>query len=557
MTACIGGIQFLTHVHNLSLVYLLIVLWLAATFGRGPAVAASCLSFVAYDYFFIPPLHRLTIDDPAEWISLLALLATSLVLGQVTAAAQARAHDAMESQHRTETLYGLSQLIVSATDRDALAKALAARVVDVFSPAGVRACVIAVSEPDGRPVTKAVAPAAGVLTAALDEGTPKGLADGERQEVAPPGEARALARPAADEPYALEWVLLRSNRRVVGVLGIAGNPAIRQLVMRAAAQADPRQEGSAEAHQQTLFAAFCDQIALALDHMALRREAIHVEALRESDRLKNALLGSVTHDLRTPLASIQAAAGSLLDANVQWSDEDRRAFVETIETSAERLSRLVSNLLDLSRLEAGVAVPQKRWYPIGDVISIVLDRLEVAHRLQGRRVEVEMPDDVPLIPLDHAQIEQVFTNLVENALKYSPEGSPIRVQVGVAGERGELEVRVSDQGIGIPESELTAIFGKFYRVQHVHLPWAAGRFPPGTGLGLAICADIVKAHGGRIWAESEVGKGATFIFTLPIPAEQPHSELPATGAAPSDQPVVPGRAQVPAVPYGTEERPKS
>lgn len=251
-------------------------------------------------------------------------------------------------------------------------------------------------------------------------------------------------------------------------------------------------------------------------------------ALRESDRLKNALLGSVTHDLRTPLASIQAATSSLLDTDITWSETDRHEFLETIDISTERLNRLVSNLLDLSRLEAGTAMPEKQWSHIDDVIATVLDRLDLAGRTQGREIAVDVPDELPLVPMDHAQIEQVLTNLLENALKYSPAESPIRVLVRILGAPPtELEVRVVDQGIGIPANELRAIFDKFYRVQHVYLPWASTRPPTGTGLGLAICAGIIREHGGRIWAESQPGKGATFIFTLPIPHDAPSSvELP-------------------------------
>jgi two-component system sensor histidine kinase KdpD len=278
--------------------------------------------------------------------------------------------------------------------------------------------------------------------------------------------------------------------------------------------------------QAALFAAFRSQIALALERLALQQQAIHSEALRESDRLKDALLSSITHDLRTPLASIQAAAGSLLEPDMNWSEADRREFLETIETSADRLNRLVGNILDLSRLEAGVALPEKRWYPLGDVIATVLDRLDLAGRTAGRHIDVDLPDDLPLVPMDHAQMEQVLTNLIENALKYSPDESVICLQARVTHSGSELEVRVSDQGIGIPPNELQAIFTKFYRVQHVRLPWASTRPPAGTGLGLAICAAIIEAHGGRIWAESELGHGSTFIFTLPIPSDRPSGELP-------------------------------
>ncbi|HLJ80707.1 MAG TPA: ATP-binding protein, partial [Ktedonobacterales bacterium] len=274
-----------------------------------------------------------------------------------------------------------------------------------------------------------------------------------------------------------------------------------------------------------LFAAFCDQIALALERTTLQRQAINAEILQESDRLKNALLGSVTHDLRTPLASIKAAASSLLQPEITWSDVSRRELLTAIDTGADRLNRLVSNLLDLSRLEAGVAAPMKDWYLIGDVIATVLDQLDLTGQTVDHRVVVDMSPDVPLVPMDYGQIEQVLTNLVENALKYSPAGSEICIQARTLAS-AELEVCVTDAGIGIPANELDAVFDKFYRVQHVRLPWATERPPIGTGLGLAICRNIIQAHGGRIWAESRPGKGSTFIFTLPIPADGPHGGLP-------------------------------
>ena len=217
--------------------------------------------------------------------------------------------------------------------------------------------------------------------------------------------------------------------------------------------------------QSALLAACCDQIALAIDRATLQQQAIHAEALYESNQLKDVFLGSVTHDLRTPLASIKAAATSLLDAEVGWSESERREFLESIDESADRLNRLVGNLLDLSRQEAGVATPEKDWHLIGDVIATVLDRLELAGQMRGRAVQVDVAEDIPLAPMDHTQIEQVLTNLLENALKYSPADRPIRITAALTAEPSrELEVRVIDQGVGIPVPELHAIFDKFYRV---------------------------------------------------------------------------------------------
>jgi two-component system, OmpR family, sensor histidine kinase KdpD len=567
------------RVENISLIYLLVVLWLAASYGRGPAIAASILAFLAYDFFFIPPVHVLTVNDPSEWFSLFALLATSLVIGQLTAVVQTRAREALQSrreaidsERRTAILYALAQTIASTPDFEALLQLCVDRIVGVFKSAGIIACSLIVPDTHGWPVTRAVSPSSGPGSEALDLKIPERAAQAVYvlQHGSPVGglDRHQLSEGGTGtQPSLVYYLPLRSSQRIVGVMGIAGTSAIRQLRNQHVSAATgsthatasqvtgtsstrnnnpvssdptPAPASGREAYQPlqeiALFTAFCDQIALAIDRFALQQQAIHAEALRESDQLKNALLGSVTHDLRTPLAAIQASVGSLLESDVTWSEAERREFFETIESSADRLSRLVNNLLDLSRLEAGVAEPEKQWYPIENVIATVLDRLDLAGRTREYHIEVQAPDDLPLVPVDHAQIEQVLTNLVENALKYSPSGSTIRIQAEALGTPpSELEVRVADQGIGIASNELQAIFDKFYRVQQVRLPWANNRPPSGTGLGLAICAAIISEHGGRIWAESQPGKGSTFIFTLPIPEIPPSAPLPELpGLPPAD-----------------------
>jgi two-component system sensor histidine kinase KdpD len=531
-SGCIALINRFVHISNVSLVYLLVVLLLAAAFGRGPALLASVLAFVAYDFLFIPPLYRFTIYDPTEWLSLSALLATALVLGQLTAALQVRAREARESQQRTATLYALAQLIASTADELFLLDALAHRLVEVFASAGVAASALLLPDEQRYLTLRASAPLEGTAGRLIRLATPEQMAAAKWAF----RHGAAVSFPSAPDQVGIHTAMrmlylpLQSSQQVVGVLGIAGaariehlagnlpvrqpSGALRRVVIR---QPDPQVE---------LFQACCDQIALALERAALQQQAIHTEALRESNHLKDVLLGSVTHDLRTPLASIRAAASSLLEPGVTWSEAERHELLEAIDSSGARLDRLVSNLLDLSRLEAGVASPQRDWHLIGEVIAAVLDRLDLAGQLKGRAVQVGLPDELPLVPMDHEQIEQVLTNLIENALKYSPAESLICIHAQVNASSGELEVRVSDQGIGIPASELEAIFTKFYRVKQVRLPWAQQRPPIGTGLGLTICANIIQAHGGRIWAESQPGHGATFIFTLPIPAGGPANGTP-------------------------------
>jgi two-component system sensor histidine kinase KdpD len=279
---------------------------------------------------------------------------------------------------------------------------------------------------------------------------------------------------------------------------------VLEMVYKVGTELDPQRD--------RLLATLLNGAAIALEQERLFREEQEAAVARESDRLKSALLSSVSHDLRTPLAGIKAAASSLLQEDVQWSEADRRAFVVDIDAEADRLARFVSNLLDLSRIEAGVIRPAKEWEDIGELVERVAARLR--RRMPAHPIHVELEPGLPPARVDTVHVEQVLTNLIENAVKYSPAESEIRVEAS-ARDMEELVVRVSDQGIGIPAGELDAIFDKFYRVLHVRLPWRTDRPPLGTGLGLAICKGIVEGHGGRIWAESVPGQGSVFHVSLP------------------------------------------
>jgi two-component system sensor histidine kinase KdpD len=530
---------------NISLVYLLVVLYLATRHGRGPAILASILAFLAYDFFFIPPTLRFTVDDPSEWLSLVVLLITALVISQLTAAVRQRATEAMESRRQIAMLYEFAEVIASTTDRRELLNALAQHVFEVFRSDGVVACAIILPDALGWPSVQASAPVDHPALAAFDL-QDRALAANASYVLRTGSSLSATIQVATQEGTQRAdslFLPLRSGKRTVGVLGIVGNDAVRYLTGMQSTSPETTEisesSGDAEAvgnpsaqvvnlapsqaSQARLFLAFRDQIALALERDTLRQEAIHAEALRESDKLKNALLGSVTHDLRTPLAAIKAAASSLLQPGVAWSNEDERDLLESIDVSADRLNRLVSNLLDLSRLEAGVATPQKEWYAFQDVLAAVLDRLDLSGQTRNRTVTVDIPDDLPLTPMDHNQIEQVLTNLIENALKYSPKETPIEIRARTLDDPRRLEVRVVDHGIGVPVNERRAIFDKFYRVQQARLPWDPKHPPLGTGLGLAISSSVVRAHSGNIWVEATAGGGATFIFTLPNPTEQSES----------------------------------
>jgi two-component system sensor histidine kinase KdpD len=232
----------------------------------------------------------------------------------------------------------------------------------------------------------------------------------------------------------------------------------------------------------------------------------------ETEQMRSSLLSSVSHDLRTPLAVVTGAASTLLEDTIDAST--RRELTETILQEAQRLNRLVRNLLDMTRLEAGALRVNKEWQPLEEVVGSALNRMEDA--LSGRHVRIELAPDLPLVPLDAVLIEQVLVNLLENAVKYTPPGSPL--EVGASTRPGGVEVVVADHGPGIPPGEEKRIFDKFYRVNA-----ASGG---GVGLGLAICRGIVMAHGGQLFVQNRAGGGAIFRFQLPVEGQAPTLEPP-------------------------------
>jgi len=234
----------------------------------------------------------------------------------------------------------------------------------------------------------------------------------------------------------------------------------------------------------------------------------------ETESMRSALLSSVSHDLRTPLASITGTASSLLEGDATFDLSTRRILLETLYEEAERLNRLVRNLLDMTRLQSGALRVSKEWHPLEEVIGAALGRME--RPLRGRPVVTRVPADLPLVPIDDVLIEQVLINLLENAVKYTPAGSEIELVARLS--NGGVMVGVADRGTGIPPEDEARLFEKFYR--------GRSSVSHGAGLGLAICRGIVEAHGGRIWAENRSGGGAIFQFTLPLTGKPPEMEHP-------------------------------
>jgi two-component system, OmpR family, sensor histidine kinase KdpD len=500
VSALIGLVVRLASIANISMLYLIAVLVSATVFGIGPAILASVAAFLAFDWFFVEPLHAFTVDDPAEWLSLLLLLVTAVITGSLAGGQRLRARLAEQREREAVVLYDvvrmmsdpdLNQALQSVAERLRSELHLVAVAIDLPEDARLAKRAVA-GDPAALPPAdiSAQTPSEMLVRGAVPTGG-RSVTPGRWIRVVPP--RVHLAETAA--VHHLHVVPVQSEDRRVGLLTLAHPGDAPEF-----SDADDR-----------LLSAVAAQVGLAVERRRLRRDATEAEILRRTDELKTALLNAVSHDLRTPLASIMASAGGLLQEGVEWSAQERKEFAHAIEHESRRLNQLVGNLLDLSRIEAGILQLDKGWYDLSVLVEEVLGRLRPLTR--QHQVVVDIPEDLAPVPLSYVEIDQVLSNLIENAAKYAPPGSEILISVRQ--DENAVRVEVADRGPGIPPSALPRLFEPFFRVSR-------GRSQPkGTGVGLAVAKGLVEAHGGRIRAENRPGGGARFIFTLPM-AEPAH-----------------------------------
>ena len=486
-----------THIANVSMLYLIAVLATAVAFGRGPAILASVAAFLTFDFFFVEPYYTFAVTDPEEWIALLVFLATAVITGQLAADQRRRAEEAMQREREAVVLYDIVRLM-SGPDLGRALDAIAERLRQELQLTAVAIEVIDSARLDvtraeaGDPEVLRLLPASAAVPAQLlHEGpAPTALQRGKPGRWVgvvpprPPGEPRRIP----------------SDRFHLVPVKVEGQRAGTIVLVRA--PEGPR----FTAVDDRLLSAVAAQVGQALERVRLRREATEAEVLRRADELKTALLNAVSHDLRTPLASIIASAGSLRQRDVAWTGEEQEEFAEAIEEEALRLNQIVGNLLDLSRMEGGTLKPEKGWYDLGALVDDVLGRLRPL--TAQHRIVVSIPDDLPPVLLDYVEIDQVLSNLIENATKHTGTGTEIRVSARRNDD--EVQVEVADRGLGVPPAALPHLFEPFYRVG------AQRPRPKGTGLGLAVAKGLVEAHGGRIWAEKRPDGGVRFVFTLPL-----------------------------------------
>jgi two-component system sensor histidine kinase KdpD len=445
ITALFFGLRDELDKTLIALLYLIPLGMITAQFGLGPGITSALITFLAFNYFFIQPYYTFTVHQPTDIVILVVFLIVAVVISQLVARAQAGLAAATAREREATQLYELSTALTGLNNDHAIAQILAKQV---------RA--VAESEYVELTITGAHAFAYRL------------------PEVTPPARPPELIVP------------------IEAVRGLLGEIRLWRIT--------PPISSS----EKRLFRTFASQGALALERAWLTQAESRARVLEESDQLKSAILSSVSHELRTPLSTIKAAASSLRGKEVGWDSPARAELIAAIDDEADHLNMLVGNLLDMSRIESGALKPKREWNILPEIVGSVLARMK--RFSESHQIKVDVAESLPLVPVDFVQMEQVFTNLVSNSLKYAPAKTLVCIRARV--EEGSIHVQVSNQGPQVPPNDLERIFDKFYRIT------AADRVT-GTGLGLSICKGIIEAHGGRIWAEN-VPDGLAFNFTLPL-----------------------------------------
>lgn len=473
---------------NGAMLYLAAVLLVALTLGRGAAILAAVGAAFAFDFFLVEPRFTLRVGDPDEWLVLLTFLLVAVVVSQLVANQRQRAEEAETRRREALLLHDVGELLAQNPFAQAV-QGLCERVRDEF---GAAAAAVEISGA-GVPTTTVVSgdqrawreSAGAPFTVLGDQVAGTGGRSPRWISVAPP-----RVGPPGRRGSRIVRAPIRSEGDLIGQISVVGadsssvpSPGAARLLATAAAQ-----------------------LAVAVDRERLRGEATEADVLRRTSELKSALLNAVSHDLRTPLAAIIASAGSLRQADVTWSAEDRADFAESIELEAERLNRIVSNVLDLGRIEGGALRPARDWHDPALLLADVVERMR-AHA-QGTELVLELPDDLRPILLDPVEIDQVASNLIENAIRHAPPGTAVTV-AGCTDDEG-LRVSIADSGPGVAASAVARVFEPFYRSP-------SDARSAGSGIGLAVARGLVAAHGGRIWIEGREGGGACFTFVIPSP----------------------------------------
>jgi two-component system sensor histidine kinase KdpD len=480
------ALQHTLTVTNSALAFLVAILASAVAYGLLPSLVACLAAVLAYNFFLLPPLYTFSIADPENVVALFFFTIVAVIASNLAARVRAQAIAARQRARVTEELYLFSRKLAGAGKLDDL---LWTTVHQVALMLKVR--VVLLLPTDGRLAVQAGFPPEDQL-----DDNDLAAAQWCYEKNKPAGRG-ADTLPGAKRLF----VPLQTGRSAVGIIGIDSDEAGPLLT----------------SEQMRLLTALSDQAALAIERVQLAEEMDQARIAAETEKLRSALLTSISHDLRTPLASILGAATSLAAHGDGWDKPTRVSLMQTIREEAERLNRFIGNLLDMTRLEAGSLIPKIELVDLAEIVGATLQRAKPI--LQHHKIATQLAPGLPMLQLDMVLMEQVLFNLLDNAAKYAPNGSQIAIQAQQIGD--QIRIDILDEGDGLPAEDLERIFDKFYRVHR------ADRQRAGTGLGLAICRGFVEAMGGSIAARNrEDRSGACFTLLLPVPVLPVPAALP-------------------------------
>jgi two-component system sensor histidine kinase KdpD len=481
LSTLVGQVVFgRVELANLVMVYLLGVVFIATRFGRGPSVLASVLGVGSLDFLFVEPYYSFSVADSQFLITLVAMLVVGAVISNLMVNVRSQAKVAAHRERRAAMLYAMSKDLAASQTEEDIVRTAVRHLHSEFSSRNV----ILFPNKDGR----IVYPGQKGLTESLH---------------------------AADLSVA-QWVFDHNEMAGQGTNTLPGAAAIyfpfhnedKALGVLALLPVNLRRVFLPE--QQKLLETFLRLIGQAVARIRFAEQARVTHSQIEAERLRNSLLSAISHDLRTPLATIIGSASTLVEDQGQLQLQDKLDLSRAIVDEAERMSRLVNNILDMARLDAGALDLNKQWHPLEEIIGTVLTIEQ--KQLQGRSIKVKLPPGIPMVFVDSVMIEQVLINLLENAARYTPAGSGLEITAETSEQT--VSIAVTDHGPGIPPGQEERLFEKFYQTRHEAAQ-------SGVGLGLAICRAIIEVHGGKIYAHNRSGGGAEFVFVLPLPIDQP------------------------------------
>jgi two-component system sensor histidine kinase KdpD len=460
---------------NLIMVFLLGVVFIATRFGRGPSILASFLGVAIFDLFFVTPYFSFSVSDSQYLVTLLAMLTVAVLISNLMANVRSQAKVAGHRERRATVLYAMSRDLTASQSENEIVRAA---VHHLYSEFGSRNVIL--------------------------------FPDASGRMVYPKGQAGRESLQSADLSVA-QWVMDHNELAGQGTDTLPGAEAVyfplsnKETVLGVLVLIPVNLRRVFLPEQQKLLETFLGQIAQAITRVRLTEQARKAQVAMEAERLRNSLLSSISHDLRTPLATIVGSASALVEEDNTLKTENKLELSRAIYDEALRMSSLVNNILDMARLDAGAVELNKQWVPLEEIIGAVLTLLQ--KRLEGRLVTVKLPPGIPMIYVDAVMIEQVLINLLENVLRYTPEGSPVEIMAEASSLA--VEISVADRGQGIPKGSENKLFEKFYRARHEAAQ-------SGVGLGLTICRAIIEAHGGSIQAQNRPTGGAVFSFIIPL-----------------------------------------